>query len=145
MSLSLSLLAPSQSSAGDIPYDRIKIGPACPTMNGLFLEFQTFDLAMKVSAALDETPSRPKVIMLPTIYVSGKLCVLKLLLLIHTKASLPLSLPPSLFPSLPPSFPSSPSFSLSLPSSLPPSLPPSLSFPPFLTLPPSLTSRKRSP
>lgn len=60
--------APTCPPSEDIPYDRIKMGPAFPEMGGLFLEFQTFDLAMKISAALDETPSHPKVIMLPTIY-----------------------------------------------------------------------------
>ncbi len=53
-----------------IPYDKIQIGPGFPMMGGLFLEFPTFELAMRVAVALEASLSTPKVIMLPTIYVS---------------------------------------------------------------------------
>jgi len=60
--------APPHLVPSHIPYGKIQIGPAFPAMGGLFLEFPTFDLAMRISAALEESPSRPKIIVLPTIY-----------------------------------------------------------------------------
>lgn len=63
--------APPHLVPSHIPYGKIQIGPAFPAMGGLFLEFPTFDLAMRISAALEESPSRPKIIVLPTIYVSA--------------------------------------------------------------------------
>ena len=62
--------APAHLVPGHIPYDKIQIGPAFPLMGGLFLEFPTFELAMRISLALEQSPSHPKIIMLPSIYVS---------------------------------------------------------------------------
>ena len=62
--------APSQILPSEIPFDRIKIGPAFPNAGGLFLEFPTFDLAVRITAALEKSPNCPKIIMIPTVYVS---------------------------------------------------------------------------
>ena len=56
----------------EIPYDKIQIGPAFPSMGGLILEFPTFELAMRISEALEETSSKATVMSLPTIYVRGR-------------------------------------------------------------------------
>ena len=47
----------------------IKIGPAFPSAGGLFLEFPTFDLAIRITLALENLQSCPKIILLPTIHV----------------------------------------------------------------------------
>lgn len=70
LSLPPSLTAPSHILPPNIPFDRIKIGPAFPNAGGLFLEFPTFDLAVRITSALEKSPSCPKIIMVPTIYVS---------------------------------------------------------------------------
>ena len=62
--------APSQILPSEIPFDRIKIGPAFPNAGGLFLEFPTFDLAVRITAALEKSPNCPKIIMIPTVFVS---------------------------------------------------------------------------
>jgi diacylglycerol kinase (ATP) len=46
----------------------IKIGPAFPSAGGLFLEFPTFDLAIRITLALENLQSCPKIILLPTIH-----------------------------------------------------------------------------
>ncbi|CAI8027162.1 hypothetical protein GBAR_LOCUS15553 [Geodia barretti] len=46
----------------------IKIGPAFPSAGGLFLEFPTFDLAIRITSALENLQSCPKIILLPTIH-----------------------------------------------------------------------------
>ena len=47
----------------------IKIGPAFPSAGGLFLEFPTFDFAIRITLALENLQSCPKIILLPTIHV----------------------------------------------------------------------------
>ena len=61
--------APPHLLPEDIPYDLIQFGPAFPNMGGLILEFPSLELAMRISAALEESASSPKVFMLPTIHV----------------------------------------------------------------------------
>lgn len=61
--------APQHLLPDNIPYDKITIGPAFPSMGGLILHFPTYVLAMKISVCLEQSPSKPKVIMIPTIYV----------------------------------------------------------------------------
>ena len=62
-------VAPPHLLPEDIPYDLIQFGPAFPSMGGLILEFPSLELAMRVSAALEQSMSSPKVFMLPTIHV----------------------------------------------------------------------------
>ncbi len=65
-----------------IPYDKITIGPAFPSMGSLIMDFPTYDLAMKISVCLEQSPSQPKIVMLPTIYVSNLYYVLCLIIVI---------------------------------------------------------------
>ena len=65
-------VAPAHLIPENIPYDDITIGPAFPSMGSLVLDFPTYDLAMRISVCLEQSPSRPNVIMLPTIYVSAQ-------------------------------------------------------------------------
>ena len=61
--------APQHLLPEDIPYNLIQFGPAFPSMGGLILEFPSLELAMRISAAMEQSTSSPKVIMLPTIHV----------------------------------------------------------------------------
>lgn len=61
--------APQHLLPENIPYNLIQFGPAFPNMGGLILEFPSLELAMRISAALEQSTSSPKIIMLPTIHV----------------------------------------------------------------------------
>lgn len=48
----------------------VEIGPSFPSMGGLILTFLTFELAVRLTQAMEQNPNKPTIVMLPSIYVS---------------------------------------------------------------------------
>lgn len=49
-------------------FDGVEIGPAFPSMGGLVLTFKSLELASKLIVAIDQNPTKPDLILLPSIY-----------------------------------------------------------------------------
>lgn len=51
-------------------FDRLELGPSFPTVGGLIVTFPSFELAVRLTIAMEQSPDQPKIIMLPNIFVS---------------------------------------------------------------------------
>lgn len=53
-------------------FDQIEIGPAFPSLGSLILTFPSFEMAMRLTVAMEQNPASPNIVLLPSIYVREK-------------------------------------------------------------------------
>ncbi len=51
--------------------EKLEVGPAFPTLGGLIVTFPDFELAGRLVGFMEQHPDKPKITLLPTVFVSG--------------------------------------------------------------------------